>query len=294
MIREIQMRLLPQEAVNEQALRKAACRETGENPASVRAVRVLKRSIDARQRTVYVNVSLRLFIDEEPEGEEYVRTDYRDVSSARQVVVAGAGPAGLFAARRLIELGLKPVVVERGRDVRQRKTDIANMCREQRVDAESNYCFGEGGAGAFSDGKLYTRSKKRGSVERILNILCQHGADVSILSDAHPHIGTDRLPHIIENIRNTILNCGGEVHFSTCMTSLLLRGEEVEGINTRDGRTFAGPVILATGHSARDVYRWLEAQNVDMEAKGIAVGVRLEHPQALIDRIRYHTKEGRG
>ncbi|MDR3309319.1 MAG: FAD-binding protein [Tannerella sp.] len=291
MIKEIQLRLQPSQAANEQTLREVACRETG---CEIRAVRVLKRSIDARQRTIYVNVSLRLFINEEPEGEAYTKRDYRDVSGAKQVIVVGAGPAGLFAALRLIELGLKPVIIERGKDVHSRKMDIARLCREHKVDSESNYCFGEGGAGAFSDGKLYTRSKKRGSVERILNIFRQHGADTSILADAHPHIGTDKLPRIIENIRNTILQSGGEVHFSTCMSSLIISSGEVVGVLTRDGSSFMGQVILATGHSARDVYRSLAAQNVAMETKDIAVGVRLEHPQMLIDQIRYHSSKGRG
>jgi Uncharacterized FAD-dependent dehydrogenases len=294
MIKELQLRLLPEEAVNEQSLRKVVCRETGEKPEVINAIRVLKRSVDARQRTVFVNVSLRVFINEEPEVSEYKTVEYKDVSGGKTVVVVGAGPGGLFAALRLIELGLRPVVIERGKNVRDRKIDIALISREHRVNPESNYCFGEGGAGTYSDGKLYTRSKKRGSVDRILNIFCQHGASPSILSDAHPHIGTDKLPRVIENIRNQIIQSGGEVHFETCMESLIIRNEEVLGVNTRDGRSFLGPVILATGHSARDVYRNLIAQNIAVEAKGIAVGIRLEHSQMLIDQIRYHNKNGRG
>ena len=211
-----------------------------------------------------------------------------------QVIVVGAGPGGLFAALRLIELGLRPVVVERGKDVRERKKDLAQISRTQAVDPESNYSFGEGGAGAYSDGKLYTRSKKRGNVDKILHVFCQHGASTSILADAHPHIGTDKLPRVIENMRHTILQCGGEVHFRTRMDALLIEGDEVKGIETSTGQTFLGPVILATGHSARDVYRRLAADGVEMEAKGIAVGVRLEHPATLIDRIQYHNREGRG
>lgn len=294
MIKELQLRILPEEAVNEQTLRRVVCRETGENSESVRTVRVLKRSIDARQRVIYVNVLLRIFINEDPIEGEFNTIEYKDVSDAKSVVVVGAGPGGLFAALRLIELGVRPVVIERGKNVRERKKDIALISREHNVNPESNYCFGEGGAGAYSDGKLYTRSKKRGSVDRILNLFCQHGASTSILSDAHPHIGTDKLPRVIENMRNQILQSGGEVHFETCMESLILKGEEVIGVNARDGRSFMGPVILATGHSARDVYRYLVAQNIAVEAKGIAVGVRLEHPQMLIDQIRYHNKDGRG
>ena len=213
--------------------------------------------------------------------------------------MVGEGPGGLFAALRLIELGLKPVVIERGKDVRERKIDLAKISREQNVDSESNYCFGEGGAGAYSDGKLYTRSKKRGNIRKILSVFCQHGASTAILADAHPHIGTDRLPRVIENMRNTILKSGGEVHHQTKMTGLLTDRDEVIGVEATDlgtGKelTFRGPVILATGHSARDVYTYLHSRNIEIEAKGIAVGVRLEHPAELIDRIQYHNKQGRG
>ncbi|MDR2916357.1 MAG: FAD-binding protein [Tannerella sp.] len=294
MIKELRLRILPEEAVNEQSLRVVVCRETGENPEAIHAIRVLKRSIDARQRMVFVNISLRVFINEEPVGDEFETIEYEDVSGARPVIVVGAGPGGLFAALRLIELGLRPVVIERGKNVRDRKKDIALISREHRVNPESNYCFGEGGAGAYSDGKLYTRSKKRGSVDRILHVFCQHGASTSILSDAHPHIGTDKLPRVIENMRNRIIQSGGEVHFETCMESLIIKNNEVIGVQARDGRLFMGPVILATGHSARDVYRYLASQNIAIEAKGIAVGVRLEHPQLLVDQIRYHNKNGRG
>lgn len=294
MIKELQLRLLPEEAANEDTLRTAVCRETGDEPREVHAVRVLKHSIDARQRTVYVNVTLRAFIREEPTEQLFAPVEYRDVSGGRAAVIVGAGPGGLFAALRLVELGIRPIVVERGKDVHERKKDIAQIARRQTVDPESNYCFGEGGAGAFSDGKLYTRSKKRGSVERILTIFCQHGANPAILADAHPHIGSDKLPVVIERMRRRIIDCGGEVHFDTCMDSLLMQDDEVTGIRTRTSEEFCGPVILATGHSARDVYRMLVAQHVSIEAKGIAVGVRLEHPQPLIDRIRYHRREGRG
>jgi len=237
---------------------------------------------------------VRLYINEVPQDEEFIRTIYNKVEGKPQVIVVGAGPGGLFAALRLIELGLRPVVVERGKNVRDRKIDIARISREHKVDSESNYSFGEGGAGAYSDGKLYTRSKKRGNVDKILNVFCQHGASTSILVDAHPHIGTDKLPRVIENMRNTIIECGGEVHFETRMDSLIIEKNKITGIETNTGKTFKGPVILATGHSARDVYQWLYDNGVEMEAKGIAVGVRLEHPSMLIDQIQYHNKNGRG
>lgn len=294
MIKELQLRVLPEEAVNEQSLRRVVCGVTGEALETIKAVRVLKRSIDARHRTIFINVWLRVFISEEPLDEEFRKIEYKDVSKGKTVIVVGAGPGGLFAALRLIELGLRPVVIERGKNVHDRKKDIALIGRENRINPESNYCFGEGGAGAFSDGKLFTRSKKRGSVDSVLHILCQHGASTAILSDAHPHIGSDKLPRVIENIRNQILQSGGEVRFETCMSSLIIRENEVIGVQTRNGCSFMGPVILATGHSARDVYRYLASQQIAIEAKGIAVGIRLEHPQNLIDRIRYHRPDGRG
>ena len=291
---EYQLRLLPEQAANEQSILQCLATEKGLDLPAVNAVRVLKRSIDARQRTVMVNLKVRLYINEFPQDDEFPRIDYGDVSGKPQAVVVGAGPAGLFAALRLIELGVRPIVVERGKNVHDRRKDIARISREQRIDPESNYSFGEGGAGAFSDGKLYTRSKKRGNVDRILQIFCQHGASVSILSDAHPHIGTDKLPAVIERMRNRIVESGGEVHFETRMDSLIIEGDEVRGIVTADGREYTGPVILATGHSARDVYYMLHDKGVELEAKGIAVGVRLEHPQQLIDSIQYHNPHGRG
>ena len=294
MIEEYQLRVLPETAANEQALRRYVAREKGKDERTLTAIRVLKRSIDARQRTIFVNLKVRVYVNEQPEDDEFDRTAYRNVEGRPQVVVVGAGPGGLFAALRLIEAGDRPVIVERGKNVRDRKLDLAKISREHKVDSESNYSFGEGGAGAYSDGKLYTRSKKRGNVEKILNVFCQHGASVSILQDAHPHIGTDKLPRVIENMRKTILDCGGEVHFETRMDALLIEKDTVVGIETNTGRTFRGPVILATGHSARDVYRWLHAHGVEIESKGLAVGVRLEHPSLLIDQIQYHNQNGRG
>lgn len=294
MINEYQIRVLPEQAANEQSLKQYIGREKGIDIRTIHAIRILKRSIDARQRTIFINLKIRVFINEEPTETEYTPTEYKNVSDKPSVIVVGAGPGGLFAALKLIELGLRPIVVERGKNVRDRKEDLARISREHKVDSESNYSFGEGGAGAYSDGKLYTRSKKRGNVDKILNVFCQHGASTSILVDAHPHIGTDKLPRVIENMRNTILACGGEVHFQTRMDALIIEHNKIIGIETHTGQIFKGPVILATGHSARDVYRWLYSHQVPIESKGIAVGVRLEHPSALIDQIQYHNKNGRG
>lgn len=294
MLQEYQLRILPEQAAGEQAVKRYISREKGLALNDITAIRVLKRSIDARQRTVYVNLKVRVYLNEQPDNDEYRSTQYKNVADKPRVIVVGAGPGGLFAALRLIESGLCPVVVERGKDVRERKKDLALIGREHLVNPESNYSFGEGGAGAYSDGKLYTRSKKRGNADKILNVFCQHGASTAILADAHPHIGTDKLPRVIENMRNTIIGCGGEVHFETRMDALIIENEAVKGIETSTGKELHGPVILATGHSARDVYRWLVAHGVGVEAKGIAVGVRLEHPAGLIDQIQYHNTNGRG
>ena len=302
-------------AQNRQQARKGIKRylakEKGLDVRTLNQVRVLKRSIDARHVPIFVNLKVRAYINEFPQDDQYIHTEYPDVSSRPRAIVVGEGPGGLFASLRLIELGYRPIVLERGKDVRERKKDLSNITKTQKVDGESNYCFGEGGAGAYSDGKLYTRSKKRGSIDKILNVFCQHGANTNILADAHPHIGTDKLPRVIENMRNTIIKCGGEVHFQTKMIRLILESEGkltasdaaagdrvigVEAVNLATGaeETYRGPVILATGHSARDVYRYLASAKIDIEAKGIAVGVRLEHPSQLIDQIQYHNKSGRG
>ena len=299
MIEEYQIRILPEQAASEEGIKRYLAKEKGLDVRTLNQVRVLKRSIDARQRTIFVNLKVRAYINEFPQDDQYVHTEYPDVSSKPCVIVVGEGPGGLFASLKLIELGYRPVVLERGKDVRERKKDLSNITKTQKVDGESNYCFGEGGAGAYSDGKLYTRSKKRGSVDKILNVFCQHGANTNILADAHPHIGTDKLPRVIENMRNTILQCGGEVHFQTKMTRLVLEGDKVigvEAVNLQTGaeENYRGPVILATGHSARDVYRYLASSKIEIEAKGIAVGVRLEHPSQVIDQIQYHNKNGRG
>ena len=299
MIEEYQIRILPEQAASEEGIKRYLAKEKGLDVRTLNQVRVLKRSIDARQRTIFVNLKVRAYINEFPQDDQYVHTEYPDVSSKPCVIVVGEGPGGLFASLKLIELGYRPVVLERGKDVRERKKDLSNITKTQKVDGESNYCFGEGGAGAYSDGKLYTRSKKRGSVDKILNVFCQHGANTNILADAHPHIGTDKLPRVIENMRNTILQCGGEVHFQTKMTRFVLEGDKVigvEAVNLQTGaeENYRGPVILATGHSARDVYRYLASSKIEIEAKGIAVGVRLEHPSQIIDQIQSHNKNGRG
>ncbi|WP_289760263.1 FAD-dependent monooxygenase, partial [uncultured Duncaniella sp.] len=248
----IELRVDPRTAAEDMLLRAAASTHMRIDANRIKHLRITKRSIDARQRRVMVNLSVKLWVDEEPENISLITpVNYTPVNGDRQAIVVGAGPAGLFAALRLIELGIRPIILERGKDVDSRRKDMARISRENIVDPDSNYCFGEGGAGAYSDGKLYTRSKKRGSVDKILNILAQHGASEDILVDAHPHIGTDRLPAVIKAIRNTIIDCGGEVHFSSRVTELIIENSEAKGVRTADGKAFFGPVILATGHSAR-------------------------------------------
>ena len=296
MITELQLRLDPRTAYTPMLLRSAVSTRLDVDPNRIQDLVVLRRSIDARQRQVAVNLSVRVYIDEPaPENPIVQPIDYKSLPvDAPRAIIVGAGPAGLFAALRLIELGVRPIVLERGKDVDSRRKDMAAISREGRVDTDSNYCFGEGGAGAYSDGKLYTRSKKRGSVEKILTVFYQHGAQADILVDAHPHIGTDRLPLVIKAMRETIRRCGGEVRFGCRVVDLVIDNGCVVGVTTADGERFDGPVILATGHSARDVYSMLCRREIPLEAKGIAVGVRLEHPQELIDCLQYHSRNGRG
>lgn len=294
MIKKISFTVSPSTAADSVQLKARTANELGISPSQLQALRIVHRSIDARQRDIKINLTIDAYIGEEPPATEFQKTEYPDVSGRPTVIVVGAGPGGLFAALRLIENRLRPIVLERGKDVHKRRKDIALISKEHRVDSESNYAFGEGGAGAYSDGKLYTRSTKRGNVDKILNVFCQHGASTDILTDAHPHIGTDRLPSIIENIRNTIISHGGEVHFETRADGLLTNSRnEVCGV-TAGNRTFQGPVILATGHSARDIYSMLYNSGYRLEAKGLAMGVRLEHPSMLIDQIMYHNRNGRG
>lgn len=299
MIHDIQLRVDPRTAATEMLLKMHASTALGIDANRIHDIVIRKRSIDARQRKVMVNLSIAVYVDEDAPASPLLNpVTYPDVSGAPQAIVVGAGPAGLFAALRLIELGVRPVILERGKDVDARRVDMAQLSRNNIVDPDSNYCFGEGGAGAFSDGKLYTRSKKRGNVEKVLQIFCQHGASSDILVDAHPHIGTDRLPVVIKAMRDTIMRCGGEVRFSSRVTDLLMSecdgALRVDGVMTADGEKYYGPVIFATGHSARDTYRMLLDRGVAIEPKGIAIGVRLEHPQQLIDSIQYHNPQGRG
>ncbi|MEG1729205.1 MAG: FAD-binding protein [Bacteroidaceae bacterium] len=294
MIQDITLRVLPQVAASDKSLVLYIAKEKGIDARTIKAARITRRSIDARQRTIYINLTVRVFINEEASQALFQSITYPHVGNKPRVIVVGAGPGGLFAALRLIELGLRPIVLERGKDVHERRKDIALISREHKVNSESNYSFGEGGAGAFSDGKLYTRSKKRGNSEKILSVFCQHGASTSILSDVHPHIGTDLLPGVIESMRNTILTCGGEVHFETRVDHFIIENKRLEGVTTANGKTFHGPVILATGHSARDVYRQLHSDGIELDIKGLAVGCRLEHPSSLVDSLMYHHREGKG
>ena len=293
MIKDIDLTLTPQEAFEERTIKKKAASKCGLSFTKVTGVKILRKSIDARCVEIKINLRVRLFVGEEVKN-TWNPVSFPDVSSSPSCIVVGMGPAGLFAALTLIEKGMRPIVLERGKDVHERKRDCALLCTKGELDTESNYVYGEGGAGAYSDGKLYTRSVKRGDVPKVLSLLVQHGADESILYETHPHIGTDRLPSVIENIRNTILKSGGEVHFNTKVVSLIKKDESVIGVKCGNGEEYLGPVILATGHSAKDVYRFLSISSVPLEAKDTAVGVRLEHPQSLIDQIQYHNPKGRG
>ncbi len=282
--------LTPKQAADARHYTALAARRLGVAEADVALVRVVKRSVDARQRQVKVNLTLEVYVDREPQPAP-VHFDYPSVAGRTEVVVVGSGPAGLFASLRLIELGYRPILLERGRDVSARKTDIARINRNGPVDPESNYAFGEGGAGTFSDGKLFTRSKKRGDYRKALETLVFHGANPEILCEAHPHIGTDKLPAIISNIRRTILAAGGGFLFGKRVTDLRVRDGRVTGVACGDEVFEGAAVVLATGHSARDIYEMLHRRGIRLEAKAFAMGVRIEHPQALIDSIQYHCAE---
>lgn len=295
MIETIDVRVDPRTAATPLLLQSLLSTRLNIDVNRIKSICIVRRSIDARQRNIFINLSLKVFIDEEERGNSLLnKIEYPNVSGSRSVIIVGAGPAGMFAALRLIELGFKPIILERGKDVDSRRIDMAKISRENIVDSDSNYCFGEGGAGAFSDGKLYTRSKKRGNVEKILQVFVQHGASEDILVDAHPHIGTDRLPKVIKAMRETIISAGGEIHFGTRVTDFIYKGSNIEGVLTANGESFYGPVILAIGHSARDTYRMLQNRAIELQPKGLAIGVRLEHPQDLIDKIQYHNPNGRG
>lgn len=294
---QLQIRVTPEVAYEPMRLQAYVSTALGVDANKITSIIPRKRSIDARQRQVMINLDLLISIDEPAiNPQEFIKCPvYKKLpEDAPQIIVVGAGPAGLFAALRLIEEGIRPILLERGKDVDSRRADMAAISREGKVDPDSNYCFGEGGAGAYSDGKLYTRSKKRGPVDKVLSIFAGHGADPDIMVDAHPHIGSDKLPGVIRNIRHTIIDCGGIVKFCTKVTDLIIDNSKVIGVETSSGERFSGPVILATGHSARDVYRSLLASGVELQPKGLAIGVRLEHPQELIDRLQYHSPKGRG
>lgn len=291
MIKEVQLNVNPRTSCVATLLIQEISNLLQVSPADITTYKIIKKSIDARQRDIKVILRIKVYIDEKPSTDDLFKPNYANVSNKEEVIVTGTGPAGLFAALKLIERGLKPIVLERGKDVSSRKRDIALITREHIINPESNYCFGEGGAGTFSDGKLYTRSNKRGNTDRIMQILHYHGAIPDILYESHPHIGTDKLPEIIKNIRKTILDCGGEIFFNAKVSDLLIDNNEIQGVQTAGGETYkAKAVILATGHSARDIYELLYRKGIQLQSKSFAMGVRVEHPQAFIDSVQYHTK----
>jgi len=289
MIHQINMVLSPADALRTESFSEYASKFLKINKSQISFIRLIKRSIDARQHNIKINLRFVVVVDEPGYIPEKILFNKQNVSDSKEITIVGAGPAGIFAALRIIELGLKPIIFERGKDVHERKRDIAIMYKEQKVNSSSNYCFGEGGAGAFSDGKLYTHSFKRGNVNRILELFYLHGADENILYEAHPHIGTDKLPKLIENIRHSITEAGGVFHFNTQINEILIDDGKVSGLLLNDGSVYhTSCVILATGHSARDVYKMLVAKNILLQPKGFAMGVRIEHPQEIIDNIQYH------
>lgn len=289
MPRELLIQVSPEMANNETLLYQHVSKLVHTSVADLQKIVILKRSIDARQKAIKFNLKLNIYFKDEVFTESKIELpNYSNVANKQEVIVVGAGPAGLFAALQLIELGLKPIVIERGKDVRGRRRDLKAINVDGIVNADSNYCFGEGGAGTYSDGKLYTRSKKRGDVDRILQLLVAFGATEEILIEAHPHIGTNKLPQIIQDIREKIIECGGQVLFETRVTDILVKNNEVDGIVTHKGETIhSNKIILATGHSARDIFELLHKKNIFIEAKPFALGVRAEHPQELIDKIQY-------
>lgn len=296
MKKEINLQLSPEEAYSEELFTPIALQKAGIQANQLNVyVRQTRRSIDARGRRVKVNVAVEVFVNEAPQPMLDFHHDYPNVKNADQIIIVGAGPAGLFAALRAIELGVKPIVIERGKDVRARRRDLAAINKEHIVNPESNYCFGEGGAGTYSDGKLYTRSKKRGDIRRIMEILVAHGATEEILVEAHPHIGTNKLPKLVADLRESILQAGGEVLFDSKVVDFLMDGDEIKGVTLHNGeKIMSKGVILATGHSARDIFHLLHAKNILIEAKPFALGVRIEHSQNLIDKIQYSCAVDRG
>lgn len=286
---QVTLSLKPEAAADDSVISADACMKAGISAADLRGIRILRKSVDARGKKIMINLSVDVFTSED-KGVPLIKPFVpQNVTANQEVIIVGAGPAGLFAALRLIELGLRPVIIERGKDISERKRDLAKISREQKIDPDSNYCFGLGGAGTFSDGKLYTRSRKRGDNVRVLELLCHHGASQNILYEAHPHIGSDKLPSIIRNIKNSVLDAGGILMLGKRVTDFIIESDTIKGILTSDNEKIYSPcVILATGHSARDIYRICARRKIGVEFKPFAMGVRVEHPQELIDRIQYH------